>query len=242
VYLILIRLVLALTQKNVTTIAEDVSAFPGITLKIQEGGIGFDYRLNMAIPDFWINLLKNVKDEDWDIYKMVYSYKNVRQHEKVISYCESHDQSIVGDKTIAQWLFDNEIYFGMSKSQPNTPRRFRGIALHKMIRFLTMILGDGYLCFIGNEFGHPEWIDFPRDGNNWSHHYCRRQWSLADNEMLVFRDLQTFDQDMIRLETEFQIQRQWQQMYIDFIPEIKVVTFEGDAFIIVFNFNPSEVP
>lgn len=240
-FLILVRLVLELTKKTVITIAEDVSSFPGIALSIEQGGIGFDYRLNMAIPDFWINHLKNVREEDWDIYKIVYTYKWVRHPEKVISYCESHDQSIVGDKTIAHWLFDSEIYYNMSKLQPNTPVRFRAIALHKIIRFLSLMLGDGYLCFIGNEFGHPEWVDFPRAGNNWSYHYCRRQWSLRDNDTLIYNDLWKFDRDMIHLASQLKLQEQWQKNYVDFVPEHKVVTFEGDCFLIVFNFHPTEV-
>lgn len=232
---------LELTRKEITTIAEDVSAFPGITLQVDEGGIGFDYRLNMAVPDFWIHYLKNVQDEHWDIRVIVSVYKNIRPHERVISYCESHDQAIVGDKTIAQWLFDSEIYSGMSKLQPNTPRRFRGIALHKMIRFLTLMLGHGYLCFIGNEYGHPEWIDFPRDGNGWSHRYCRRQWSLRDDPTLIFSDLWLFDKYMIEAEQKFSLQRDWNQMYIDFIPEDKIVTFESDSVLVVFNFHPTQV-
>jgi 1,4-alpha-glucan branching enzyme len=146
-------------------IAEDVSGMPTLCRTVEEGGIGFDFRLNMYIPDMWIKLIKETKDEDWNMGHISHAMTNRRRFEKCVGYCESHDQAIVGDKTIAMWLFDADIYTGMShiEGQASSLRVDRGMALHKMIRLITLSLaGDAYLNFMGNEFGHPEWIDFPR--------------------------------------------------------------------------------
>ena len=94
----------------------------------------------------------------------------------------------------------------MSVLAPETPTVFRGIALHKMIRLLTFSLGSqGYLNFMGNEFGHPEWIDFPRKGNNWSYHHCRRRWDLADRTDLRYHHLLNFDKAMLKLDSTYKI-------------------------------------
>ena len=181
------------------TIAEDTSALPGLALPIGVGGVGFDYRLAMGEPDMWIRLLKDTPDEYWNLNNIYYELAIRRPQERVIGYVESHDQALVGDKTTMFRMCDQEMYWGMDKSY----RSFtidRAMALHKMIRLLTMSLGgEGYLTFMGNEFGHPEWIDFPREGNGWSYHYCRRQWSLADNQNLKYEFLNTFDKDMVSM-------------------------------------------
>ncbi len=182
---------------NAIMIAEDMSAMPGLCLPISSGGIGFDYRLAMGVPDMWIRLLKEKRDEDWDLNQIYYELANRRPGEKVIGYCESHDQALVGDKTIMFRLCDQEMYWSMDIGSTNDIIA-RGMALHKMLRLVTMTLGaEGYLTFMGNEFGHPEWIDFPREGNGWSYHYCRRQWSLADNPDLKYQYLLAFEKDMV---------------------------------------------
>ena len=184
---------------NVILIAEDMSAMPGLCLPISEGGMGFDYRLAMGEPDMWIRLLKEKRDEDWDMNQIYYELVNRRSREKVIGYCESHDQALVGDKTIMFRLCDQEMYWGMAKWKESMVID-RGMALHKLLRLVTMSLGgEGYLTFMGNEFGHPEWIDFPREGNGWSYHYCRRQWSLADNPDLKYHYLKDFETAMVEM-------------------------------------------
>ena len=184
-------------KPNAILIAEDMSAMPGMCLPIADGGIGFDYRLSMGVPDMWIRLLKDWKDEDWDFNQIYFELANRRPGEKVIGYCESHDQALVGDKTIMFRLCDQEMYWSMDAWNNNSVID-RGMALHKMLRLLTMSLGgEGYLTFMGNEFGHPEWIDFPREGNGWSYHYCRRQWSLADDPNLKYGFLRAFEKDMV---------------------------------------------
>jgi 1,4-alpha-glucan branching enzyme len=187
VYLMLANALVHEINDQAITIAEDVSGMPTLCRKIEEGGFGFDYRLSMYIPDMWIKLLKEVKDDDWNMGNLTYNLTNRRWKEGCIGYSESHDQAIVGDKTISMWLFDKEIYHNMSVRDHLSIRVDRGMQLHKMIRLLTLGLGgEGYLNFMGNEFGHPEWIDFPREGNGFSYHYCRRQWSLSDNPDLRY--------------------------------------------------------
>jgi len=179
------------------TVAEDVSGMPALCRPVREGGGGCDYRLAMAVPDMWIKLLKEKSDEDWNIGDIVHTLTNRRWRESCIGYCESHDQALVGDKTIAFWLMDKEMYTGMSAHHPANAIVDRGMALHKMIRLLTHGLsGEGYLNFIGNEFGHPEWLDFPREGNQQSFHYARRQFNLVDDQNLRYRFLNEFEAAM----------------------------------------------
>ena len=223
---------------NAITIAEDTSAMPGLCLPIAWGGIGFDYRLAMGEPDMWIKLLKECRDEDWDMWKIYYELTGRRPKEKVIGYCESHDQALVGDKTIMFRLCDEQMYWGMEKSNQNMIVD-RGMALHKMIRLLTMSLGgEGYLTFMGNEFGHPEWIDFPREGNGWSHHYCRRQWSLADNPNLKYQFLNEFEKAMVALGKKLRLfsgktKSLWTHQ------GDKVLMYARGSGIFAFNFDPT---
>ena len=226
-------------NKNALTVAEDMSGMPGMCLKISDGGIGFDYRLSMGMPDLWIKMIKEYSDEDWDMWKLWHELTTRRPAEKSIGYCESHDQALVGDKTIMFRLCDANMYTGMSKGSGDYVID-RGVALHKMIRLITATLaGDGYLNFMGNEFGHPEWIDFPREGNGWSYHYCRRQWSLADNETLRYGELQSFDRAMIEFIKESDIlSRDSVSSWIH--QDDKVIIYEKDGYVFVFNFHPTK--
>lgn len=221
------------------TIAEDMSGMPGMCIPIEEGGIGFDYRLAMGDPDLWIRYLKEYHDEDWDMWKLWHELTTRRPMEKVIGYAESHDQALVGDKTLMFRLCDKEMYWSMSKNTQNYVID-RGIALHKMIRFVTLTLGgNGYLNFMGNEFGHPEWIDFPREGNGWSYHYCRRQWSLVDNQDLKYSWLNLFDQEMIALTKKYDV-LDADRAYNMWTHQMdKVLIFEKAGLTFAFNFNPT---
>jgi len=220
------------------TIAEDMSGMPGMCIKIKDGGIGFNYRLSMGLPDLWIKLIKEYRDEDWDMFKLWYELCSRRPKEKNIGYCESHDQALVGDKTIMFRLCDADMYTGMSKNSNNMIID-RGIALHKMIRLITStVAGEGYLNFMGNEFGHPEWIDFPREGNGWSYHYCRRQWSLADNTDLRYGQLEAFDHDMISLlKRERLLSKNAKNQWIHNDDKVIIYTKKKVAF--AFNFSPN---
>ena len=219
------------------TIAEDMSGMPGISRPIEDGGIGFDYRLGMGIPDYWIKLLKHTRDEDWNMREIWGVLTNRRSKEKTIAYAESHDQALVGDKTLAFWLMDKEMYWHMSKDDTH-PVIDRGIALHKMLRLLTASVGgEGYLNFIGNEFGHPEWVDFPREGNDWSYQYARRQWSLVDNPDLKYQFLNEFDGSMILVLRENEILNANGAIERNIDEENKVIIFERNNLVFVFNFS-----
>ena len=222
---------------NAITIAEDMSALPGMCLPIKDGGVGFDYRLAMGTPDLWIKLIKERKDEDWDMWQIWSELTSRRPKEKYIGYAESHDQALVGDKTIMFRLCDSAMYTDMSKASQSLVIE-RGIALHKLIRLITLSLGgEGYLNFMGNEFGHPEWIDFPREGNGWSYFYCRRQWSLADNEGLRYADLLRFDKEMISFAKRNKLfKKQPVSLYID--NDAKVLVYERNGVVFALNFHP----
>jgi 1,4-alpha-glucan branching enzyme len=222
-------------------IAEDVSGMPGLCRPVYEGGIGFDYRLAMGIPDFWIKTLKTKRDEQWDIGDMWAALSNRPANEKVIAYAESHDQAMVGDKTIAFWLMDKEMYFGMEDGKDNLVID-RGLALHKLIRMLSISLGgDAYLNFMGNEFGHPEWIDFPREGNRWSYKYARRMWSLADNPFLKYKYFAAFDQAMVGLmKTQKLLSYKAEDVKgIHYDHPNQVLAFMKGKHLFVFCFHPS---
>jgi 1,4-alpha-glucan branching enzyme len=222
------------------TIAEDVSGMVGLARPVREGGLGFDYRLAMGIPDYWIKLIKEKSDDQWSLSAIYHTLLNRRAHEKHLGYAESHDQALVGDKTLAFWLMDKEMYFSMSKFTPSIVVD-RGIALHKLIRLITFSLGgEGYLNFMGNEFGHPEWIDFPRVGNNWSYHHARRQWSLVDNDTLRYAGLNNFDRAMQMVDEQFNL---LEDPFIEQLlchEDTKQLVFRRGPLVFVFNFHPTE--
>ena len=225
---------------NAVIIAEDMSGMPGMCLPIEDGGVGFDYRLAMGLPDMWIRTVKERKDEDWEIGKMWGDMCLRRPGENSVAYVESHDQALVGDKTMIFRLADAAMYTDMNKDCHN-PVIDRTIALHKMIRLFTLAGGgEAYLNFMGNEFGHPEWIDFPREGNGWSFHYCRRQWSLRDNGFLKYEWLGDFDHDMIALTKKH---RMFTQRMGDLRllkePE-KTIVFSRKGLLFAFNFHPNQ--
>ncbi len=239
-YLQLANALIREVNPNAITIAEDMSAMPGMCLPIEEGGIGFDYRLSMGIPDMWIKILKEQSDENWNMWQIWSELTSRRPGEKYIGYVESHDQALVGDKTVMFRLCDKNMYTGMSKLSEEDPVISRGIALHKMIRMVTMTLGgEGYLNFMGNEFGHPEWIDFPREGNDWSYKYCRRQWHLADDGLLRYGQLLEFDRSMMELLTENKLFADHPKcLFID--ADKQVLVYERGGLVFAMNFSPTE--
>ena len=225
---------------HAVTIAEDVSGMPGLASPIDDGGIGFDFRLGMGIPDFWIKYLKDVSDEQWSMSEMWQVLNDRLPYVKTVTYCESHDQALVGDKTIAFRLMDKEMYFNMQSSDENLVVE-RGIALHKMIRLITIALGgQAYLNFMGNEFGHPEWIDFPREGNDWSYQHARRQWSLMDNPLLRYHYLSDFDHAMIKTIKDAKLLSTLYANQINCDENNKCLIFERAGMIFLFNFHTSE--
>ncbi|KAM0841117.1 hypothetical protein ACQ4PT_059223 [Festuca glaucescens] len=248
VYLMLVNDLIHGLYPDAVAIGEDVSGMPTFCIPVQDGGVGFDYRLHMAVADKWIELLKQ-SDESWKMGDIVHTLTNRRWSEKCVTYAESHDQALVGDKTIAFWLMDKDMYDFMALDRPSTPRIDRGIALHKMIRLVTMGLGgEGYLNFMGNEFGHPEWIDFPRGpqvlpngsvlpGNNNSYDKCRRRFDLGDADFLRYHGMQEFDQAMHHLEERYGFMTSEHQYVSRKHEEDKVIIFERGDLVFVFNFH-----
>ncbi|MBF0243182.1 MAG: alpha amylase C-terminal domain-containing protein, partial [Desulfamplus sp.] len=231
------------------TIAEDVSGYPGLAAKNIEEilAVGFDYRFSMGIADFWIKLLKDYKDEEWSLGTLWHELNSRRDDEKTISYAECHDQSLVGDKTIMMHLMGKEIYSSMS-IEHETITTFRGVALHKMVRLITIATAaDGYLNFMGNEFGHPEWIDFPSKQNNFSFDFAKRQWSLRDNKNLYFYHLAEFDKDMVKLAKKYIFIGSPKPELLHIHEDNRVIAFKREIIyeerlsylIFIFNFNPS---
>ena len=237
-YLALANKLIHEVNPNAITIAEEMSGMPGLATKFEWGGMGFDYRMAMGIPDYWIKMIKEKKDEDWHPTSIFWELTNRRADEKTISYAESHDQALVGDKTLIFRLIDSDMYWHMMVGDDNM-NVDRGLALHKMIRLVTCsTINGGYLNFMGNEFGHPEWIDFPREGNGWSHKYARRQWDLVDRQDLKYRFLNAFDNAMLDVvggKRNFQkqpVEKLWEK------DDDQVLAFKRGDLVFVFNFNP----
>jgi len=218
------------------TIAEDMSGLPGLGASLDQGGLGFDFKLAMGTPDFWEKILKQ-PDDQWNVEYIWHELTNRRRDEKSVTYVESHDQAIVGSKNIIFELLDAEMYTKMEVGSQSLIID-RGIALHKMIRLVTLATGgDGYLNFMGNEFGHPEWIDFPREGNNWSYHYARRQWSLVENDNLRYRYLNNFDKKIIGLFNQEGLLKHEPQLWYVHCGD-QILAFERGDYLFVFNFSP----
>lgn len=240
-YLTLANKLIHEVNPNAITIAEEVSGMPGLAMPAEAGGYGFDYRMAMNIPDFWIKQIKEKKDEEWYPSAIWWETTNRRADEKTISYAESHDQALVGDKTIVFRLIDADMYWFMSKLMSSSFTVDRGLALHKMIRLVTATtINGGYLNFMGNEFGHPEWIDFPREGNNWSYRYARRQWHLADDQNLKYHELGDFDKAMIHLIRSVPDFQSTQLVKIWDKDEDNILAYMRDDLLFIFNFHPQK--
>ena len=239
-YLTLANKLIHEINSKAITIAEEVSGMPGLAAPIENGGYGFDYRMAMNVPDYWIKIIKEKVDEDWKPSSMFWEVTNRRSDEKTISYAESHDQALVGDKTIIFRLIDADMYWHFKKGDENYMAH-RGIALHKMIRLLTAsTINGGYLNFMGNEFGHPEWIDFPREGNGWSHQHARRQWNLVDNKELCYHYLGDFDKEMVHLLRSVKDMQDTPVVEVWHNDGDQVLAYSRKNLIFVFNFHPNK--
>ena len=238
-YLTLANLLIHEVNPKAITIAEEVSGMPGLASTFKDGGYGFDYRMAMNIPDYWIKIIKEQRDEDWKPSSIFWELTNRRADEHNISYCESHDQALVGDKTIIFRLIDADMYWHFRKGDENDVAH-RGIALHKMIRLATAsTINGGYLNFMGNEFGHPEWIDFPREGNGWSYKYARRQWNLVDNKELCYHYLGDFDHDMLQVLKSVKNIQKLPVQEIWHNDGDQILAFSRGELVFVFNFSPT---
>ncbi len=239
-YLTLANKLIHKVNPRAVTVAEEMSGMPGLASPVSEGGYGFDYRMAMGMPDYWIKIIKELPDEKWNVNSLFHEASSRRAEEKTVTYAESHDQALVGDKTIAFRLMDKEMYFSMARNMQNLIID-RGIALHKMIRLFSATAGgNAYLNFMGNEFGHPEWIDFPREGNGWSYKHARRLWQLADDRLLRYSYLADFDAAMIKLiRQEKCLEDLWAHKLYSHESD-QVILYERAGLLFLFNFNPNQ--
>lgn len=236
-YLKLANVLVHALRPDAVTIAEDVSGMPGMARAVEDGGLGFDYRLAMGVPDYWIKVVKEWRDEDWKLGELYGALLHRRHDEKHVAYAESHDQALVGDQTLAFRLMGAEMYWNMSKDRPS-PVIDRGLALHKLIRLLTFALaGEAWLNFMGNEFGHPEWVDFPRAGNGWSYLHARRQWSLAERKDLRYRGLCEFDRALQALDREYALLADGLIEQLALHEDTKQLVFRRGPLVFAFNFH-----
>jgi 1,4-alpha-glucan branching enzyme len=220
------------------TIAEDVSGYPGLAAPASDGGYGFDFRFAMGIADFWIKLVKETRDENWPVGRLWHELTNHRAEEATISYAECHDQALVGDQTLMMRLMGARIYTDMHRNRAGI-ETFRAVSLHKMIRLVTLAAANaGYLNFMGNEFGHPEWVDFPSEQNHFSFKYARRQWSLKYDPDLLYHALYAFDRQMIRLAEDARLFESGDPFLTYIHEDHKVMAFARDRLFFVFNFHP----
>ena len=239
-YLALANEVIHAVRPDALTIAEDVSGMPGLAVAAENGGFGFDFRFAMGVPDFWIKLIKETPDENWPLDHLWHELTNRRSDEKTISYAESHDQALVGDQSIIFRLIGADMYDHMHIDSQNI-KVDRGLALQKLIRLITLAsAGNGYLNFMGNEFGHPEWIDFPREGNGWSYHYARRQWHLVDDDNLKYQLLARFDRHMIALAKTHHLLGKADVRLIYVHSDNKIIVFKRSGLLFAFNFHPQQ--
>lgn len=208
------------------TIAEEFSGMPGMTSPPSEGGLGFDHRFAMGIPDFWGKFIK----EGRSVGMLWYEMTNRRRYERTISYVACHDQCINGKDAMIWRLIGDEMYTQMSclRDSWNTSR---GLALYKLMRLVTLATAaHGYLSFMGDEFGHPEWID--------GEAYAHRQWHLAERDDLRYADLAAFDRDCLREIVGRHLEQFRTQVRLRHLDEdSRTLAFERDRLLFVFNFH-----
>jgi 1,4-alpha-glucan branching enzyme len=239
VYCNLANRVIHEVRPDAITIAEDVSGMPGVAAPTTDFGAGFDYRMAMGVPECWFRLVRDVRDEDWSIGYLWHELTNRRADEQTVNYVESHDQALVGGKTLFFQLVDSAVYDAMSRAVANVKTE-RGVALHKLARLATLAsAGHGYLNFMGNEFGHPEWIDFPREGNGFSYHYARRQWALRDNSDLLYWCMGEFDEAIIRMMKSYNALEGTVPRRLFVSDKHKILVFERGPLVFLFNFHGS---
>ena len=238
-YLALANRVIHAVRPDAVTIAEDVSGMPGLGApSSEEGGVGFDYRLAMGVTETWTHLVARTRDEDWSMGGLWHALTDHRADERAIGYAECHDQAMVGGKTLFFEMAGADIYDKMDV-QSSSLAIDRAVALHKTIRLATLATADaGYLAFMGNEFGHPEWIDFPREGNGGSYEHARRQWSLRDDPGLRFKGLGDFDAAMTTLFGQTLAGMEPRLLAADELG--KVLAFLRGEWLVILNFHSTE--
>ena len=240
IYLSLANRLIHAVRPDAFTIAEDVSGMPGLSAPAAAGGAGFDLRMAMGVTEVWGKLMREVPDPDWNLGWLFYELTNKRADERTVSYLECHDQALVGGKTAFFEMTGPAIYDAMHRGSGNLLVE-RAVALHKMERLATLATaGGGYLNFMGNEFGHPEWIDFPREGNGFSYAHARRQWSIREDPNLQFSYLADFDEAMLAVfrSSPLLLDQPVRLLQCDDLG--KVLVFARGRYFFFFNFHCTE--
>lgn len=210
------------------TVAEEFSGAPGMSCAPEQGGLGFDRRFAMGIPDYWAKFIRG-EGSGTSMGMLWHEMTNRRWYDKTVSYTECHDQCINGDDAFIWRLIGDDMYEHMSMFS-NSWKNSRGVALHKLMRFVTLATaGQGWLNFMGNEFGHPEWID--------DEAYAHRQWHLAETGHLKYSKLDAFDRAMLGLVREHGGDFKKSPHFRFIHEEDRLLAFERGRLLFVFNFH-----
>ncbi|KAG8075748.1 hypothetical protein GUJ93_ZPchr0006g43795 [Zizania palustris] len=232
IYLILANEMLHELHPDIITIAEDATFYPGLCEPTTQGGLGFDYWVNLSIPEMWLWHLENVPGQEWSMNKIMKVL--ISKNCNMLSYVENHNQSISGRKSFAEIILHKEKCSNNSVSDDGI---FRACSLLKIIKLLTFSTSGGaYLNFIGNEFAHPKRIEFPMSGNDYSFGLANRQWELLEKG--VHKHIFNFDKDLMSLDGK-------ERLILRGSPNIHhcddtsmFISFTRGPFLFVFNFNP----
>lgn len=210
------------------SIAEEFSGMPGLTCLPKDGGLGFDARFAMGIPDYWEKFIKKPQD----LGSMWYEMNNHRPYDHTISYVECHDQCINGHDAMIWRLLGDDMYNAMLM-ETETWKVSRGLAFYRLMRLITLATADkGYLNFMGNEFGHPEWLD--------AEEHAHRQWRLAEDTSLKYACLNAWDQAQMQLVSDNIESFKTPAMFRYIHEDKRLLAFERGALLFVFNFNETQ--
>lgn len=235
-YLILANDILHALHPNIITIAEDATYYPGLCEATSQGGLGFDYYVNLSASEMWLSFLEKVPDNEWSMSKIVTTLMGNRQYtNKMLLYAENHSQSISGGRSFA------EILFGGKEDRPaeSTDSLLRGCSLHKLIRLITFSIGGcAYLNFMGNEFGHPKGVEFPTASNNNSFELANRRWELLNNDG-IHHALFLFDKDMMKLEQNERVLSRGLPNVHHVKDDTMVISYTRGPVLFIFNFHPT---
>ncbi|KAK9673873.1 hypothetical protein RND81_12G195300 [Saponaria officinalis] len=234
-YLILANDILHFLHPNIITIAEDATLYPGLCEPSSQGGLGFDYYVNLAAPEMWLSFLENVPDNEWSMSKIVTTLMGNKIYtNKMLLYAENHSQSISGGRSFAEILFGTEV--GSNEAS----KLLRGTSLHKVIRLITFTIGgSAYLNFMGNEFGHPKRVEFPTSNNNFSFELASRRWDLLSDQGL-HQKLFHFDQDMMKLDQKEKVLSRGLPNVHHVNDDTMVISYTRGPLLFIFNFHPTD--
>jgi 1,4-alpha-glucan branching enzyme len=224
-YLCLANALIRRIRPQALSIAEEFSGMPGLTCPPKEGGLGFDYRFAMGIPDYWEKCIESPRD----MGSLWYETTNHRPYDRTVSYVECHDQCINGHDAMIWRLIGKDMYDYMAVFTDNW-NTSRGLAFYRLMRLVTLCTADaGYLNFMGDEFGHPEWLD--------DESRAHRQWHLAGRADLKYAGLAAWDRAQMTLVAGRLPDFQQQPLFRFIHEDDRILAFERGRLLFVFNFH-----